>query len=112
MMHITDDKIFDAVFTIKNNLKVNGRLLLSVPVERPDLDDESRSPDGRLFIMRQPEYYTLILERLGFSKIASYEDKDGLGRKGVKWATMVFALDSAESSFILRSSINTKNMNL
>jgi 2-polyprenyl-3-methyl-5-hydroxy-6-metoxy-1,4-benzoquinol methylase len=90
LMHITDDRLFDAAFCIRNNLKENGRLLISVPVERDDLDSEGRAPDGRIFIMRSFDYYTLLFERLGFKLIGYYEEGDGLGRAGVKWGVGVF----------------------
>jgi len=90
LMHIPDDRIFDAAFTIRNNLKENGRLLISIPVQRPDVDEEGRVPDGRLFIMRQPDYYTLLFERLGFKKIGYFEEADSLGREAVKWGVVVY----------------------
>ena len=90
LMHISDDIIFDAVECIKNLLKENGRLLISVPVERADLDMESRTPDGRLFVMRSFDYYSFILEGLGFRRIAYYEEEDALGRSGVRWGAGVY----------------------
>jgi len=94
LMHITDDRLFDAAFTIRNNLKEDGRLLLSFPVERVDVGADSRVPDGRLFIMRTADYYTLLFERLGFRKIAYYEEPDSLGRAGVKWGVILFHLEA------------------
>lgn len=93
LMHITDDRLFDAAFTIRNNLKEDGRLLLSFPVERGDVGADSRVPDGRLFIMRTADYYILLFEQLGFRKIAYYEEPDSLGRAGVKWGVVLFHLE-------------------
>lgn len=98
LMHITYDRIFDAAFTIRNNLKENGRLLISIPVQRPDVGDDSRVPDGRLFIIRPPDYYTLLFERLGFRKTGYFEEEDSLGREGVKWGVVVFNLESDTGS--------------
>ncbi len=99
LMHITDDRLFDAALCIRNNLKGNGRLLISVPVTRDDLDSEGRAPDGRLFIMRSFDYYTLLFERLGFKRKGYYEEGDGLGRSGVKWGVGVYHLDICESDY-------------
>ena len=96
LMHIRDDRIFDAAFTIRNNLNDGGRFLLSIPVERGDVGADSRMPDGRLFIMRTVDYYTLLFERLGFKRIGYYEEADSLGRAGVKWGVMVFHLEAAK----------------
>ncbi|PKL18221.1 MAG: hypothetical protein CVV49_07135 [Spirochaetae bacterium HGW-Spirochaetae-5] len=50
LMHITDDRLFDAAYCIRNNLKENGRLLISVPVARDDLDSDSKTLKGRMFV--------------------------------------------------------------
>src|SRR5438093_8270904 len=42
-MHIPEEEHFDAACEIRNLLKPHGRLLLSVPRSRPDLDEESRT---------------------------------------------------------------------
>lgn len=98
LMHIRDDRIFDAAFTIRNNLNDGGRLLLSIPVERGDVGADNRVPDGRLFIMRTADYYTLLFERLGFKRIGYYEEADSLGRAGVKWGVMLFQLEAANGT--------------
>jgi len=90
LMHISDDLLFDTAYCIRNNLKENGRLLVSIPVERNDLDSEGRTKDGRLFIIRTADYYTLLFERLGFKKVGYWEEGDGLGREGVKWGVGLF----------------------
>ena len=94
LMHITDKEIEDAALTLKNSLIDGGRLLISVPVERSGLDNESRAPDGRLFVMRKPEYYNSLFINLGFTKTAWYEDEDSLGRRGVKWGAGLYTLES------------------
>ncbi len=93
LMHIPDKEIENAALTLKRSLKPQGRLLISIPVERSGLDKESRAPDGRLFIMREPEYYHTLFANLGFSKTAWYEDEDSLGRKGVKWGAGLYTLE-------------------
>jgi len=98
LMHISDDLLFDTAYCIRNNLKENGRLLVSIPVERNDLDSEGRTKDGRLFIIRTADYYTLLFERLGFKRIGYYEEVDSLGRSGIKWGVLVYHLDTASGS--------------
>jgi len=95
LQHLENDRLFDAAFTLKRNLKKNGRLLLSVPLERDDLNEEARDPQGRLHIIRHHEEYTLLFERLGFNRIGQRETPDGLGRKGIRWISMIFELPDA-----------------
>ncbi len=102
MMHIPDEHLFDAVYSIRANLKEKGRLLFSVPLSRDDLDKENRTPDGRLFKIRPPEYYDLLFERIGFRKISCSEDEDALGREGIRWGVMVYELLSVEITAIQR----------
>ncbi len=95
MMHIPDEHLFDAAYSIRANLKEKGRLLFSVPLSRDDLDGEGRCPDGRLFKIRPPEYYDLLFERIGFRKLSYSEDEDALGREGIKWSVTVYELLSS-----------------
>jgi len=97
LMHIPKEQLFDSVFAIRKLLKPGGRLLLSVPSARPGLDDWGRDTEGRLFILHPPDYLQLLLERTGFQLIGRWEDEDGLGREGYKWATLLFELRASES---------------
>ncbi len=94
LMHIADDQLLDAVYTIKRNLKPGGTLLLSTPGKRHEVDGDNRLPDGRLFIIRPPEFYSLFFERVGFREILADEVSDALGRPGVRWSIQVFRRES------------------
>ncbi len=47
--HVPEAELFDAAFSLKRLLKEQGRLLVSVPVERTGLDAHGRDEQGRLF---------------------------------------------------------------
>ena len=49
LMHIDSTELFNAALSIKRCLKVNGRLLISVPSQRSDTGDGERDANGRLF---------------------------------------------------------------
>ncbi len=92
LMHITDEYINDAAETIKNSLKPEGRLIVSVPLERDDIDSKGRSADGRLFIIRTKEYYRELFAKHGVILKEENVNKDSLGRKGVTWLTAFYQL--------------------
>ena len=98
MMHVPDEHVFDAAYSIRANLKENGKLLFSIPLCRDDLDENNRCPDGRLFIIRPPGYYDLLFERIGFKRIGYSENEDSLGRKGMRWAVMIYQLVSSSGT--------------
>ncbi len=91
LMHMPDDQVHRAAAGIGDNLKQGGTLLLSVPLQRPDIDETNRSPDGRLFVLRPPEYYEALFEKIGFTCMKTISEEDGLGRAGYRWFTMIFA---------------------
>ena len=93
-MHIPAEQHFDAAFDIRNLLRSHGRLILSVPRTRPEVDAQGRDPNGRLFVPIVPESLQLLFERLGFQRIGKWEDADALGRPGVSWTTLLFELTS------------------
>jgi len=95
LMHIPQEQLFDAAYSIKRLLKDGGRLLISVSRERPDLSDEHRDHDGRLFQPFPPDYLVLLFERLGFAKLRHWETPDVAGRAGISWVTFLFELQGA-----------------
>ncbi len=93
-MHIPEEQLFDAAFDIRNLLKPNGRLLLSITADRGGLDEFRRDQYGRLHTRLVPESLELLFERLGFQRIGKWKDEDSLGREGITWITLLFVLGS------------------
>src|SRR6056297_797733 len=90
LMHLPDDQVHRAAESIGDNLKQGGALLLSVPLERPDIDATNRSRDGRLFVLPPSEYYETLFEKTGFTHMKTISEEDGLGRAGYHWLIMFF----------------------
>ena len=95
LMHIDTADLLNAALAIKHCLRINGRLLISIPTHRADTADRERDANGRLFKTYSPGYLRLIFERLGFSLIDQWENEDAMNRQGVEWVTMDFQLRSA-----------------
>ena len=91
LMHLPKEELFDSVFAIRKLLKENGRLLVSIPEDRPDIDENCRDDKGRLFNSVRPEYLQLLFERLGFSVIGRWKTDDTF-RPGYSWFTIAFTL--------------------
>jgi len=83
---------------IKRCLKVNGRLLISVPSQRSDTGDGDRDANGRLFKTYHPGYLRLIFERLGFNLIDQWGNSDAMNRQGVEWVSLLFQLKSGANT--------------
>lgn len=98
LMHIDTADLLTAALSIKNCLRVNGRLLISIPTHRGDTDNQERDAHSRLFKTYSPGYLRLIFERLGFALIDQWENKDAMKRQEVEWVTMDFQLRSAANS--------------
>lgn len=94
LMHIPQGQQLEAFLDIRNLLKVGGRLLLSIPATRDDLDEDFRDPDGRLFVPTDPERIRLIAEQIGFTFISHTQDTDSLDRPGYAWNTLIFEKSS------------------
>ncbi len=95
--HLPREQLFDSAFDIRNMLKPSGRLLLSVPKDRPGLDASGRDSQGRLYTPLASDELKLLFERLGFHCIGAWEDADSLGRPGISWATLLFVLRSDQA---------------
>ena len=89
LMHLAEDKIFDAVYSIRRVLKPGGTLLVSVPASRNDVDPATRRDShGRLFNDLPPAKLQLLFERVGFAVRKSAVVADSLGRDGIHWCMM------------------------
>lgn len=98
LMHIDSTELFNAALAIKSCLKVNGRLLISVPSQRSDTDETERDSNGRLFKTYSPGYLQLLFERLGFSLVNQWGNSDAMSRQGIEWVSLLFQLKSAANS--------------
>jgi SAM-dependent methyltransferase len=96
LMHIDSTELFNAALSIKRCLKVNGRLLISVPSQRSDTGESERDANGRLFKTYPSAYLRLIFERLGFSLIDEWGNSDAMTRKGIEWVSNTRPIDQIE----------------
>lgn len=91
LMHLQEESIFDAVYSLRRILRPGGSLLVSIPASRPGIDPETcRDSDGRLFTRLPPARLRLLFERVGFSVENTEEAPDSLGRPGLTWNVTVF----------------------
>lgn len=93
LMHVSEADLFDAAFSLRDVLKPHGRLLISLPLSRPDVK-AGRDPFGRMFSAYTAEHLQLLFERLGFQAIGRWDSNDALGRAGTRWYTLLFELRS------------------
>lgn len=98
LMHINSTELFNAALAIKRCLRINGRLLISVPTQRSDTDETERDANGRLFKTYAPGFLQLIFERLGFSLINQWGNSDAMGRQGIEWVSLLFQLKSGANT--------------
>jgi len=95
LMHIPESMLFDSLLSLRDALVIHGRLLVSIPQDRPGLDNQFRDTDGRLFQPVEAGRLVLLAERLGLSLISRWENKDGLNRPGHDWVTLLFEKNSS-----------------
>jgi SAM-dependent methyltransferase len=91
LMHLPALQLFDALHELKRLLRIGGRLFLSIPKDRPDVDPEThRDPKGRLFTPIQTHQLSLLCERMGLRLDQQTEEPDSLGREGIVWSNLCF----------------------
>ncbi len=91
LMHLPEEAIFDAVYSLRRVLRPGGTLLVSIPSSRPGIDPETRRDEaGRLFTDLPPAKLRLLFERVGFAVKSTEDAPDSLGRPGYTWNITVF----------------------
>jgi SAM-dependent methyltransferase len=95
-MHIPQVEIFDAIYSIKNHLNVNGSVLISIPLSYPEVDSARlRDAAGRLFNGVTSCQLILLFERLGFRLIEKWEDRIEGNSKTIEWHTLYLKIESS-----------------
>lgn len=91
LMHLEEDKLFDAVYALRRVLRPGGTLLVSVPAARNDVDSTThRDQRGRLFNELPPAKLQMLFERVGFAVRNSEVVADSLGRDEIQWCVIEF----------------------
>lgn len=91
LMHLPEEYLFDAIYGMRRVLRPGGRLLLSIPARRPDIDPKTRRDlHDRYFADLPPAKLKLLLERVGFRLLWEKETADAQGRPETAWATFLF----------------------
>lgn len=98
LMHLPDEHLFDAIYGMRRVLRPGGRLLLSIPASRPDVDPKTRrDPQGRYFADLPPAKLKLLLERVGFRHVWEQITEDAQGRADTTWATLLFEKQQSDT---------------
>ncbi|MBU8912555.1 MAG: class I SAM-dependent methyltransferase [Spirochaetales bacterium] len=93
IMHIPDADLLDFAVAVRALLKRHGRLVVSTSTERDDVNQTtSRDAGGRLYRLRGADEVQRLFTRVGFRLESRCVSEDGLGRPGMKWATLVFCV--------------------
>ena len=106
LMHLPEEQVFDAIYAIRRVLKVDGRLLISVPREDGLSEGKARDADDRLFNRIPPDKWQLIFERLGFTLISRWDSGDSLNkrvrgqRSGVRGSVKGSGFNSCTRAFV------------
>ena len=99
LMHLPEELLFDSIYALRGILKEKGRMLMSVPLPDPTIDEQThRDPNDRLFNGVPPEKFQLLFERVGFKLINRWDNDDSLGRATRRWATLLFELEQQDGS--------------
>lgn len=92
LMHIDASELPCAAVSVKRCLKVNGRVFVSIPNQRPDIYALERDSHGRLFKSYTASDLSQIFENLGFIMVNQWTNNDAMDRHGISWLTQDFEL--------------------
>jgi len=93
LMHLPLQALDEAAQSFKRLLKPGGKLIVSIPLQGPQLDEEFRSvADGRLFSPLQEQLLSQSLGAQGFVLVTQYQTDDSLGRNQRSWLTLMYKL--------------------
>ena len=90
LMHLDDISLVNSVRSFREALKIDGRVLISVPATRPDADLSGRDRFGRLFKNYSAQHLKALFEMEGFRLLQQWGNVDTLQRTGIEWLTQLY----------------------
>jgi 2-polyprenyl-3-methyl-5-hydroxy-6-metoxy-1,4-benzoquinol methylase len=90
LMHLDEITLVNSVKSFREALKMDGRVLISVPATRPDADLNGRDQYGRLFKNYSAQHLKTIFEVEGFRLLQEWGNFDTLQRTGIEWLTQLY----------------------
>lgn len=90
LMHLDVAEMPSAAAALRQCLRRGGRLLISVPVERPGLDGSSRDLEGRRFTLQSPRQWQSVFESAHFRLLEEFTNEDAMRRQGVSWISQLY----------------------
>jgi len=89
LMHLDKDTIDDTIEKVATILKVGGKFLFSVSIQRDDVNDQGEDEKGRHFTSISEFEWIGCCEKYGLTFEHSEITGDGLDRDGIVWLTCV-----------------------
>lgn len=89
LMHLSENDLKNTLSKIYNLLNENGKFLMSVSLFRDDIDENGFDDKERFFLVLSFENWINLLENVGFKILDTKTNRDGLGRGGIEWLTLV-----------------------
>ena len=89
LMHFDYENLSRIIIEHHRVLKEDSPLVISVPLERDDLDSSGQDKSGRFFNIRDSRFWIELMTDNGFNVTETFESEDGLEREGVRWLTLV-----------------------
>lgn len=90
LMHLPAPAIADVLAECRRVLRPGGRLAVSVPTERPGLDEAGRDERGRHFTVMDAGAWQGLIRDAGFEPVEEWSSADAAGRDGIRWWTAVW----------------------
>jgi len=92
LMHLEAATLIKSIVSIRESLKREGRILMSVPIIRTDINENQRDHHGRLFVPYTSNQLKYVFKDQGFELINEWGNDDSFQRDGIKWMTHLYQL--------------------
>ncbi len=89
LMHLSKNDLEKTISKIYDLLNQNGKFLMSVSLFRDDINENGFDDKGRYFLVLSFKEWINLLENIGFKILDTKTNRDGLGRGGIEWLTLV-----------------------
>jgi cyclopropane fatty-acyl-phospholipid synthase-like methyltransferase len=89
LMHLSKNDLEKTISKIHNLLNQDGKFLMSVSLFRDDINENGFDDKRRFFLVLNLDEWINMLKNVDFKILETKTNRDGLGRGGIEWLTLV-----------------------
>lgn len=94
LMHLSHEALTQSVKSLRDCLKLHGRVIIAIPTKKPGINLQHRDEEGRLFQLHHREDLQSLFASKGFELVEEWSNQNKMDETGIEWLAQSYELTS------------------